>query len=129
MILKEFRSSSFDDKQQEDISCTRHFYASSKLDLLQEHCLFQRILIPYGNVVFESFQVSPTTKTRSPLLYQHYYMNPTNTTITSALGSAIPRSNNTSPIDHNNIRKTGKLLSTDNNTLFKSGNVFCSLYQ
>lgn len=57
MLLKEFKSSAFD-QQQNEILCTRHFYASSKQEFLDQLCLFQRILIPYGNIIFESFQVS-----------------------------------------------------------------------
>lgn len=78
MILKEFKSSSFEDGQGEDISCTRHFYATTKILFIQESCLFQRILIPYGNIFFESFQISPVmVKPPTNSLYQHYYMNPT----------------------------------------------------
>ncbi|KAG2207883.1 hypothetical protein INT47_010867 [Mucor saturninus] len=80
MILKEFKSSSFtEDGEQEDISCTRHFYATTKIVFVQESCLFQRILIPYGNIFFESFQISPAIVKPPPAnsLYQHYYMNPT----------------------------------------------------
>lgn len=76
MILKEFKSSSFDDKQQDDISCTRHFYATTKIIFIKESCLLQRILIPYGNIFFESFQVSPVLNKPSSNPYQHYYMDP-----------------------------------------------------
>ncbi|KAL7316446.1 hypothetical protein PS15m_005534 [Mucor circinelloides] len=45
----------------EDVSCTRHFYANSKIELFttKRACEFQRILIPYGNILFESIQVIP----------------------------------------------------------------------
>jgi hypothetical protein len=85
MVLKEFKSSSFDDKQQDDISCTRHFYATANMLFIKESCLFQRILIPYGNIFFESFQVSPVVKTINPSLYQHYYMNPLSTGVPSSM--------------------------------------------
>lgn len=77
MLLKEFKSSTFD-QQQNEISCTRHFYASSKQEFLSKDCLFQRILIPYGNIIFESFQVSLLSDINlitCSSLYQHYYLD------------------------------------------------------
>lgn len=93
MALKEFKSSSYDNQQQEDISCTRHFYASTKAEYLQEICLFQKILIPYGNVIFESFQVSPdtvklTTSAICSPQYQHYFMNPAVTNVDASSGNS-----------------------------------------
>lgn len=67
MLLKEFKSSAFD-QQQNEILCTRHFYASSKQEFLGQLCLFQRILIPYGNIIFESFQVSSIDNMVEPKL-------------------------------------------------------------
>lgn len=39
------------------INCTHHFYASKKMDFNNETCFFERIVIPYGPVVFEAFQI------------------------------------------------------------------------
>jgi hypothetical protein len=112
MVLQEFKSSSFDDKQHEDISCTRHFYASTKLDFLKERCLLQRILIPYGSVVFESFQVAPAviklsaTTVCSPL-YQHYFMNPDfiTSTLNTRTNSNASSSSAQSPVNYDFIGK------------------------
>ncbi|KAL9543865.1 hypothetical protein MBANPS3_007917 [Mucor bainieri] len=76
IALREFKSSSNAPSPNiaaatEDVSCTRHFYANSKVELFttKSVCEFQRILIPYGNVLFESMQVTPllsaTTTTAS----------------------------------------------------------------
>ncbi|KAF1802699.1 hypothetical protein FB192DRAFT_1280029 [Mucor lusitanicus] len=66
IALKEFKSPSNEPSPNiaaatEDVSCTRHFYANSKIELFvtKRACEFQRILIPYGNILFESIQVTP----------------------------------------------------------------------
>lgn len=80
MLLKEFKSSAFD-QQHNEILCTRHFYASSKQEFLGQLCLFQRILIPYGNIIFESFQVSLIESNTEPkmtsLTLNQQYPKPT----------------------------------------------------
>ncbi|KAG0743802.1 hypothetical protein G6F57_006316 [Rhizopus arrhizus] len=50
-----------------DITCTRHFYASKKMDFENKACYFERIVIPYGSVVFEAFQIRHQTN------YQLHY--------------------------------------------------------
>ncbi|RCI00906.1 hypothetical protein CU097_009202 [Rhizopus azygosporus] len=47
----------------ESIACTRHFYASKKMEFNQQLCYFERMVVPYGLIVFESFQVRPTSPT------------------------------------------------------------------
>lgn len=61
--LTEFKSSSFSDQSSiEHIFCSRHFYANSKIDILDNYpCNFQRIRIPYGNIVFESLQLTESS--------------------------------------------------------------------
>ncbi|ORE01612.1 hypothetical protein BCV72DRAFT_70052 [Rhizopus microsporus var. microsporus] len=58
----------------ESIACTRHFYASKKMEFNQQLCYFERMVIPYGLIVFESFQVrpaSPTTATATTTTQQY----------------------------------------------------------
>ncbi|GAN02609.1 hypothetical protein MAM1_0025c02053 [Mucor ambiguus] len=86
-VLREFKSQSNEPSPNiaaatEDVSCTRHFYANSKIELSvpRRACEFQRILIPYGNILFESIQVTPlpiVTTTTLTLGRQHtgMYMN------------------------------------------------------
>ncbi|KAI8061261.1 hypothetical protein BDF21DRAFT_467258 [Thamnidium elegans] len=75
MILKKFKNSSFEKGDQDEIICTRHYYASDTIDFLNEPHLFQRILVPYGTIIFESFHVSSVKLTVASPLYQHYYIN------------------------------------------------------
>ncbi|KAI9250726.1 hypothetical protein BY458DRAFT_524403 [Sporodiniella umbellata] len=41
------------------INCTRHFYARKKLEFVNTMCYVERIVIPYGPVIFDAFQVRP----------------------------------------------------------------------
>lgn len=76
MVLKQFKNSSFKNSEEDNIVCTRHYYASETIDFMGEPRLFQRILIPYGTIIFESFQVSSNIKlTPVSPLYQHYFIN------------------------------------------------------
>ncbi|CAO3653346.1 unnamed protein product [Mucor fragilis] len=66
IVLREFKSPLNEPSPSfaaaaKDVSCTRHFYANSKIELsiTRRACEFQRILIPYGNILFESIQVTP----------------------------------------------------------------------
>lgn len=63
IVLKEFKNPSVGSSTTttDDVSCTRHFYANTKIELFITKKVydFQRILIPYGNILFESFQVTP----------------------------------------------------------------------
>lgn len=63
IVLKEFKNPTVGSSTTtaDDVSCTRHFYANSKIELFITKKVydFQRILIPYGNILFESFQVTP----------------------------------------------------------------------
>jgi hypothetical protein len=90
--LKEFKSSCFDtpnrpivtgepssitfyDEQPslENIACTRHYYSKTKVEAVdQQTCNFQRILIPYGNISFEAFQVTPIMATKSMNAWPRY---------------------------------------------------------
>ncbi|GAA5806002.1 hypothetical protein HPULCUR_011530 [Helicostylum pulchrum] len=75
MVLKKFKNSSFEKGGQDEIICTRHYYASETIDFLNEPRLFQRILVPYGTIIFESFHVSGVKLKPASPLYQHYYIN------------------------------------------------------
>ncbi|KAI8647276.1 hypothetical protein BD408DRAFT_439446 [Parasitella parasitica] len=86
ITLKEFKNPNFGSSpttNAAEVSCTRYFYANSKIELFltRKACNFQRILIPYGNILFEAIQVSPilinTTITSSILGNQPagMYMN------------------------------------------------------
>ncbi|GAA5811743.1 hypothetical protein MFLAVUS_005186 [Mucor flavus] len=75
MVLKKFKNSSFEKGDQDEIICTQHYYASETIDFLNEPRLFQRILVPYGTIIFESFHVSGVKVTSASSLYQHYYIN------------------------------------------------------
>jgi hypothetical protein len=56
----------------ESIACTRHFYASKKMEFNQQLCYFERMVIPYGLIVFESFQVRPASPTITKTTTQQY---------------------------------------------------------
>ncbi|CEP09229.1 hypothetical protein [Parasitella parasitica] len=64
IALKEFKNPNIGSSSTTsavEVSCTRYFYANSKIELFvsRKACDFQRILIPYGNILFEAIQVSP----------------------------------------------------------------------
>lgn len=84
ITLKEFKNSSFCAPHQlhggsniiENISCSRHFYACSKIEIFDSHpANFQRILIPYGNIIFESLQIS-SVGPYMPLINSQSYSSP-----------------------------------------------------
>ncbi|KAG1521825.1 hypothetical protein G6F52_006393 [Rhizopus delemar] len=61
-----------------DITCTRHFYASKKMDFENKACYFERIVIPYGSVVFEAFQIRYQTNYQLHYSYTNSFI-PNNT--------------------------------------------------
>ncbi|KAI8094977.1 uncharacterized protein B0P05DRAFT_169338 [Gilbertella persicaria] len=76
LIMKEYKSSLFENSHQpppkielkKEIPCTRHFYASTMVNFIDTTCHFQRLSIPYGNIVFESCQVTPVySRETSPM--------------------------------------------------------------
>lgn len=69
----------------ENIACTRHYYSKTKVEAAdQQACSFQRIVIPYGNIVFQAFQVTPIKPIKSTNAWSLY--NPSRMSSNDACG-------------------------------------------